>query len=195
MPKKTFEAVKKVKGELIVQLKENQPELYREVSEGCTILKAVSINVAGIEKARNRIEHREARVFDVSSCLIESAKWKEHVACAIEVKRRTKVLDTKNKCWVLREEVAYYLASHWHDADYFARLIREHWRCENVHHYVRDVAMREDASRIRTAPGVFARLRSFALNILRANNVTNIKQALFENALAFDILLAYRGIT
>lgn len=183
-----------MKGELIVQLKENQPELYREISEGCPILKEISLHTADIEKARNRIEYREARVFDVRSCLIESHVWKKYIACAVEVRRRTYLLDTKKKCWVLREEVSYYLASHQHEADFFARRIREHWRCENVHHYVRDVAMREDASRIRTSPGVFARLRSFALNILRFNHIGNIQEALYENALAFELLMAYRGI-
>jgi hypothetical protein len=36
-----------------------------------------------------------------------------------------------------------------------------------------------------------ARLRSFALNILRANGVTNVSQALYANALSLDRLLAY----
>src|SRR5664280_1218735 len=41
------------------------------------------------------------------------------------------------------------------------------WRIENKLHYTRDVTFREDASRIRKNPGVFARIRSFAYNILR----------------------------
>jgi len=36
-----------------------------------------------------------------------------------------------------------------------------------------------------------ARLRSFALNILRANGVSNIRQALYANAFSLDRLLAY----
>ena len=43
-----------------------------------------------------------------------------------------------------------------------------HWTIENTSHYSRDVTLREDRSRIRTNPGVFARLRSFAFNILKA---------------------------
>ena len=42
-------------------------------------------------------------------------------------------------------------------------------------HYVRDVTLGEDASRIRTRPGVIARIRSVALNILRANGVESIQ--------------------
>ena len=48
-----------------------------------------------------------------------------------------------------------------------------------------------DASRIRCRPGVFARLRSFALNILRARGVTNVSEAVYTNALSLDRLLAY----
>ena len=47
--------------------------------------------------------------------------------------------------------------------------VRGHWAIENSNHYVRDVTMGEDASRIRKNPGVFARIRSFAANILRKN--------------------------
>jgi hypothetical protein len=52
--------------------------------------------------------------------------------------------------------------------------------------------MLEDASRIRINPGIFARLRSFALNILRANEEQNITNALCNNVLRFDRLLEYR---
>jgi hypothetical protein len=51
-------------------------------------------------------------------------------------------------------------------------------------------AAREDDSRIRTKPGLFARLRSFALNLLRANGVGNVSEALYANALSLDRLLA-----
>ena len=64
------------------------------------------------------------------------------------------------------------------------------WDIENRTHYVRDVTLGEDASRIRTRPGVMARIRSVALNILRANGVQNISQALYANAVSFDQLLA-----
>ena len=56
---------------------------------------------------------------------------------------------------------------------------------------MRDRILREDDSRIRRKPGIFARLRSFALNILRANGVTNVSEAIYINALSLDRLLAY----
>ena len=56
---------------------------------------------------------------------------------------------------------------------------------------MRDRTLREDDSRIRRKPGVFARLRSFALNVLRAGGVGNVSEAVYVNALCLDRLLAY----
>lgn len=57
-----------------------------------------------------------------------------------------------------------------------AEAIRAHWKIENTSHYSRDVTLGEDCSRIRTNPGVFARLRSFAFNILKANQIDTLSQ-------------------
>ena len=63
------------------------------------------------------------------------------------------------------------------------KIIRSHWSIENCNHYVRDVALEEDKSRIRKNSGIMARIRSFALNILRFKNKKNIQRALYENCL------------
>jgi hypothetical protein len=65
---------------------------------------------------------------------------------------------------------------------------------ENRNHYVRDVAFDEDASRIRHNPGIMARARSFALNIMRKNRITNVAQALWNGGLNLDHILAYKAI-
>lgn len=194
MPKKTFEAVKEAKGELIVQIKGNQKELLREVAETCDYVAPISCCKNPVEKGRNRIEERTAEVFDVKAGLIESRDWNKHIVCVIRVKRDTKILDTETKTWKGRGEVAYYAASHVHEANYFADCIRKHWYTENCHHYVRDVSMYEDGSRIRKNAGIFARLRSFALNVLRFNKIENVKAALFENALDFAGVISMRGL-
>ena len=69
---------------------------------------------------------------------------------------------------------------------------RGHWSIENPIHYVRDVTFFEDHSRIRTKPGHFARFRTFALNILRANGTSNVSRELYLNALNPHHALAYR---
>ena len=112
----------------------------------------------------------------------------------VEIQRHTEVFDTRKKDWVLRQETAYYVSTAALSAAAAARAARAHWRIENRLHYVRDVTLGEDASRIRRNPGLFALLRSFALNLLRFNGITNISLGLYDNALNFDRLLAYKGL-
>jgi hypothetical protein len=59
-----------------------------------------------------------------------------------------------------------------------------HWRIETTSHYTRDVTFAEDRSRIRTNPGVFARIRSFGFNILKANRTDTTNQDRYRAALA-----------
>ena len=59
-------------------------------------------------------------------------------------------------------------------------------------HYTRDVTFQEDRSRIRHNPGVFARLRSFAYNILRRNKTSTFSQDRYAAALqGLDPLLKW----
>ena len=61
---------------------------------------------------------------------------------------------------------------------------RGHWGIENRSHYVRDVTMGEDASRIRTGSGpqILAAFRNAAIGWLRLQGVANIAEALRRNA-------------
>ena len=59
-------------------------------------------------------------------------------------------------------------------------------------HAIRDVSLGEDRSRHH--PGVFARVRSFALHSLRSSGVTHTAAALYDNALNFDRILTYVGV-
>ena len=78
--------------------------------------------------------------------------------------------------WKRTFETSFYLSNRPIAAKIAAAAIRQHWGIENTSHYSRDVSFREDASRIRKNPGVFARLRSFAYNILKCNQTNTIPQ-------------------
>ena len=73
---------------------------------------------------------------------------------------------------------------------------RGHWGIENRVHYVRDVTLGEDASRIRTAsaPQVLAATRNAILSLLRLWGSSNIAATLRENAYQPARLLAKLGI-
>ena len=78
--------------------------------------------------------------------------------------------------WRRSTETALYLAT--------TVIPAERAAIENTSHYTRDVTMGEDRSRIRSNPGVFARLRSFAFNILKANRRGSLPQDRFRAAIA-----------
>ena len=113
------------------------------------------------------------------------------IACAARVSRLSWCKDTRTGLWRPRREVAFHVSQIRLDAEGFGRAVRAHWGIENRDHHVRDRVPREDDSRIRRKPGVFARLRSFALNILRADGVSNVSEAVYVNALSLDRLFAY----
>ena len=97
--------------------------------------------------------------------------------------------------WEEPGEVAFYVASARDlPATAWAAAIRGHWGIENRNHYVRDVSYDEDRSHIRDNPGIMARARSFALNIMRKTGITNVAQALWNSALSLDHILAYKAI-
>jgi len=72
------------------------------------------------------------------------------------------------------------------DAPRAAHAVRAHWGIETTSHYTREVTFAEDRSRIRTNPGVFARIRSFGFgfNILKANRTDTTSQDRYRAALA-----------
>ena len=136
-----------------------------------------------------RQEHRLVEIFEVDGHL--SADWQPLVGCASRISRLTWIKDTRSGLWTARRDVAYYACQIRLDAPTLARAVRDHWGIENRDHHVRDRILREDDSRIRRKPGLFARLRSFALNLLRAKGVGNISQALYANALSLNRLLDF----
>ncbi len=142
-----------------------------------------------VDRGRHgRQEHRHVEVFDTAGLL--DAPWQALVSCVARVSRLTYIKDTRSSLWATREEVGFYPCQVRHGAKLLGGAIRAHWGIENRAHYVQDVTLGEDASRIRTQPGVMARIRSVALNVLRANGVQNISLALYANPVSLDHLLA-----
>lgn len=145
-----------------------------------------------LTKARNRIEGRQVEIF-IAPVLTDQQQW-ALVRVVVKVQRYRQLFDTKTKTWKNSDEISFYISTIVLSAQQFCQAIRNHWGIENRNHYVRDVTMAEDKSRIRTNPHIFAKLRSFALNILRKNKVENVSLELFENGMNLDRVLNYVGI-
>ena len=137
-----------------------------------------------------RQEHRTVEVYDADDKL--GPDWDSLIVAVARVERLTWHKNTKTGMWLSTEEISYYASQIMLPAPKLSDIIRGHWGIENKNHHVRDVTLLEDDSRIRIKPGHFSRLRSMALNILRANGVTNVRQAIYANTLNVMNLLAYR---
>jgi predicted transposase YbfD/YdcC len=170
-------------------VRDDQPRL-RDALVALCAGREPSDRLETVDRGRHgRQEHRRVEVFAVDGRL--DPDWRPWIACAARVSRLSRCKDTRAGLWRPRREVAYYVSQVPLDAAAFGRAVRSHWGIENRDHHVRDRVLREDDSRIRREPGVFARLRSFALDILRARGVTNVSEAVYTNALSLDRLLAY----
>ena len=69
----------------------------------------------------------------------------------------------------ITKEVSYYITSLPSQAERILHAVRTHWSIENKLHWVLDVALNEDHSRVRKdqAPENLAVLRHIALNLLK----------------------------
>jgi predicted transposase YbfD/YdcC len=193
MPKKTFALALARGNHLLVQLKDNQPNLDADV-RAIADSRTPSDTASSRETVRSRQEDRTVDVFPAGEALAGS-EWQPFVKTVIRVTRQTWLRNAATGLWQPRGEVSYYISSaQGLPAKTWAAIIRGHWGIENRNHYVRDVACEEDKSRIRDNPGIMARARSFALNILRYNGTTNVAQALWNGALSLDLILAYKAL-
>ncbi len=173
---------------LLVRVKDNQPKLHDALAELCAEQRPFDSHETADRRGHGRQEHRLVEVFDTAGHL--DADWQPLITCVARVSRLTYEKDTRSGLWPTREEIGYYACQIRLDAKTLARAIRSHWGIETRDHYVRDVTLGEDDSRIRQRPGGMVRIRSAALNILRVNGVQNVSQALYVNALNLDRLFA-----
>jgi len=144
-----------------------------------------------VTQGRNRHETRKAEVFSATHTLA-ATEWKSLVKQIVRITRDVLHRNARTGLWSSTSEVAYYVANSAASAHQAATAIRGHWHIENKLHYTRDVTFQEDQSRIRHNPGIFARLRSFAYNILQRNRSSTFSQERYAAALGgIDALLKW----
>jgi predicted transposase YbfD/YdcC len=155
----------------LLALKKNQKGLAEDVQ---TLYEwAHSIGFADLQhaharrvsKGHGRIEIRECwTIFDPQfvSDLRQGRKWKGLRSVA-QVRAERRLGDD------VTVKTRYYISSLAGDARQVLAATRSHWGIENSLHWVLDVAMNEDACRVRQghADANFATLRHLALNLLR----------------------------
>jgi predicted transposase YbfD/YdcC len=181
LSKKLFDVARTANLTLIVQAKDNQPTLLQRARDiGATTTPRASVR--SHDRGRNRDERRSVAVFEAADRFAET-DWHGHVHAVIRVEREVFTRSSATGLLHRSAETAFYVANACLSAETAAQAIREHWRIENTSHYSRDVTMGEDRSRIRSNPAVFARVRSFAFNILKANQASTLTQDRYRAAL------------
>ena len=175
----------------IVQVRENQRELLEDLRiTGRSTPRSDEVE-SPPEKNGGRIEQRSATIC-TDTRFIEP-QWRKLIVCLIVI---TRVVGRRNKGqWQQSQETACYISTARLGAAQALKAIRGHWQIENSNNFVRDVALKEDASGQKKKPGVFAKLRSNALNILRVNQVRDISDEIYRNTLNFGNVLNYLGIS
>lgn len=114
------------------------------------------------DKGHGRIEHRICHVSDKLEWLEQGADWPDLKTVAVVESHVT----TGDKTTT---EQRYFISSLPPDAKQIAESIRSHWAIENSLHWVLDVTLREDDSRVRKdyAPENMAMVRHIILNMLQ----------------------------
>lgn len=128
---------------------------------------------------RGRSETRIAEVYDNLKDI--SPEW-IGLKSFVKVRRKVKRKDKFGK-FKIAKETMYFISSLSPtavSAKEFNQGIRNHWLIENSLHYVKDVTLREDSSRIRTrnAPCNMSLVRNIVINIFKEHCFDNIAQAI-----------------
>ena len=114
------------------------------------------------DKGHGRVEHRLCYVTDHLSWLTQRLDWCDLKSIAM-VESRITIGDKTST------EQRYFISSLPANAEELTKAVRSHWAVENGLHWVLDVTMGEDLSRVRKdqAPENMAIVRHIVLNLLR----------------------------
>jgi predicted transposase YbfD/YdcC len=152
-------------------VKENQGYLYQDIcrlfeyDERQGFENASYDYAKTVNKGHGRIEIRECWSTSDPEYLHNLRgyeKWKALRSIAM-------VVSTRIIQGVETKQVRFYISSLKSDAKRILQVVRSHWGIENELHWVLDVALNEDRSRVRKdhAPANLAVLRHIALNLLK----------------------------
>ena len=173
--KKTVEQIVNQGGDYLLSLKDNHPDMKRNVEDNFDEMarrrkKPWAYDKYEIqEKGHGRIETRKHTVIykgneEIWGLIDLHNEWK-NLNSILKIESERINLQTG----VISNENRYYITSMKDDAKTIAEATREHWNIENKLHWRLDVLMREDECRVRAGNSAenFATLRHLAFNLLK----------------------------
>ncbi len=171
MPKKTVEVIIGSNNDYLIGVKKNQPTLYHQIETIITDRNNQSSAYTTLEINRGRTELRHTMV---SNCVASiSLDWKG-LQQVIGVHRL--VIENGKT----REEKAYFISSRNENAFLYEEGVRSHWQIENSLHWVKDVTLKEDESKIKmgNAPKNISTIKNIGINIFRQNDYPGIAEGI-----------------
>lgn len=160
----------------LIALKGNRRTLFAQV-KALPWGQITDPDVATEEINRGRVETRSIKVIEAPDDF--------ELDGAARIIEMTRTRKKKGRPGPGKKRVFYYVTSLNHlqaSGHELHELIRNHWTVE-VHHYIRDVVMGEDAHKARTGniPWITAIMRNLALTLLRLAGHTRYREALEDN--------------
>jgi len=122
---KTLRVAQDTGNEAIVQVKENQPTLFRDCQTTAETQSPTTIYQEPASKAHNRIERRRIEVF-TSPTFSDPVKW-QRVEAVVKVDRNRQSFDTQTKRWKPSHETSFYISTTVLDAVACGSAVRQHW--------------------------------------------------------------------
>lgn len=163
--------IMEAQADYVLSVKENQGHLFEDISVLFAVDQAHDFKYASlarhqeVNKGHGRIETRECwSTSDPAylNLIRDRENWVGLRSIAMVVS--TRMVGDKQT-----QKIRYYISSLPSDPERLLHVVRRHWAIENELHWVLDVAMNEDHSRVRKdqAPENLAVLRHIALNLLK----------------------------
>jgi len=155
-------------GDYVLSLKANPPRLHEDIQALFTEAEAHGFRdlphtaAETVDADHGRLEVRRAWATDDLAWLSQRRRW-PGLRSVLRVDAARTIGDHTTV------ETRYFISSLPPDAAHLARVVRAHWTIENGLHWVLDVAMHQEHTRIRTghAPENLATLHHIALNVLK----------------------------
>lgn len=169
------QAIQAKGGDYVLSLKGNQTLLHDDIrtffvdAEAHAFAGIPHTTAETVDGDHGRIEVRRAWATDDLAWLEGRPRWSGLRSVLRVDAERT--VGERTSC-----ETRFFLSSLPPDAALLARAVRSHWAIENSLHWVLDVAMNQDKTRIRTghAPENLAILHHVALNLLKQERTAKL---------------------